>query len=263
MDLLRITEMATRSHPQSLLPRLRAPARQCRRTFLSPAPRNFSTSSHRLQDNPPSDPSRTRSGVDSEISSILDNALDGNKGTQTTPQSRTSKFKSSSYQSNNPPSRSAALGQYTPRSGSSVDDLYRSMQPSRAGGRQLPNRGGRSSSTPGATADVSRMLDPINSSRPPPTVTDKTAGKLPFKLNASVGRTVYTNPNTMDPARAFRALEMQCARNSVRRDFQRQRFHERPGLKRKRLHSERWRRRFKEGFRGVVGLVQKMKKQGW
>ncbi|KAI7302373.1 hypothetical protein KC315_g16173 [Hortaea werneckii] len=261
MDLLRITEMATRSHPQSLLPRLRAPARQCRRTFLSPAPRNFSTSSHRLQDNPPSDPSRTRSGVDSEISSILDHALDGTKGTPAAPQSRTSKFKSSSYQPNNPPSRGAALGQYTPRSGSSVDDLYRSMQPSRAGGgRQLPQRGGRGSSTP----DVSYMLDPTNSKRPPPpTITDKTAGKLPFKLNASVGRTVYTNPTTMDPARAFRALEMQCARNSVRRDFQRQRFHERPGLKRKRLHSERWRRRFKEGFRGVVGLVQKMKKQGW
>ncbi|RMY83492.1 hypothetical protein D0862_11684 [Hortaea werneckii] len=262
MDLLRITEMATRFHPQSLLPRLQVPARQCRRTFLSPAPRNFSTSSHRLQDNPSSNPSRTRNGVDGEIASLLDSALDGDKGTPAAPQSRTSKFKSSSYQPNNPPSRGAALGQYTPRAGSSVDDLYRSMQPSRAGGRQLPQRGGRSS-TPGDTTVVSRMLDPINSNRPPPTITDKTAGKLPFKLNASVGRTVYTNPTTMDPARAFRALEMQCARNSVRRDFQRQRFHERPGLKRKRLHSERWRRRFKEGFRGVVGLVQKMKKQGW
>ena len=261
MDLLRITEMATRSHPQALLPRLRAPAQQCRRTFLSPAPRNFSTSSHRLQDSPRSDPSRIRSGVDGEISSLLDSALDGDKGTPAAPQSRTSKFKSSSYQPNNPPSRGAAMGAYQPRSRNSADEFLDAMdmRPRQAAGRQLPQRGGRSSSTP----DVSYMLDPINSNRPPPTVTDKTAGKLPFKLNASVGRTVYTNPTTMDPARAFRALEMQCARNSVRRDFQRQRFHERPGLKRKRLHSERWRRRFKEGFRGVVGLVQKMKKQGW
>ncbi|KAI7255269.1 hypothetical protein KC343_g3457 [Hortaea werneckii] len=261
MDLLRITEMATRSHPQSLLPRLQAPARQCRRAFLSPTPRNFSTSSHRLQDHPPSDPSRTRSGVSSDISSLLDSALDGDKGTPAAPQSRTSKFKSSSYQPNNPRSRGAAMGPYQPSPGSSIDDLYSAMQPSRAGGRQLPQRGAsRSSSDPNY---VSRMLDPTNTNRPPPTVPDKSAGKLPFKLNASVGRTVYTNSTTMDPARAFRALEIQCARNSVRRDFQRQRFHERPGLKRKRLHSERWRRRFKEGFRGVVGLVQKMKKQGW
>lgn len=257
MDLRRITEMATRSHPQSLLPRCSAPVRQCRRTFLSPAARNFSTSPHQLRDNPPSDPSRTRSGFDSEISSLLDSALDGDKGTPAAPQSRTSKFKSSSYQPKNPRSRGAAMGPYQPSPGSSVDDLYRSMQPSRAGGRQLPQRDGRSGSV------ISQMINPTNPNRPPPTVTDKSAGKLPFKLNASVGRTVYTNATTMDPARAFRALEMQCARNSVRRDFQRQRFHERPGLKRKRLHSERWRRRFKEGFRGVVGLVQKMKKQGW
>ncbi|OTA22914.1 hypothetical protein BTJ68_15160 [Hortaea werneckii EXF-2000] len=250
MDLLRITEMATRSHPQSLLPRLQAPARQCRRAFLSPAPRNFSTSSHRFQDSPPSDPSRTRSGVSSDISSLLDSALDGDKGTPAAPQSRTSKFKSSSYQPRNPPSRGAAMGPYQPSPGSSVDDLYSSPNAAPAGAAATPttSRACWTRRTPTAL---------------PPTIPDKSAGKLPFKLNASVGRTVYTNSTTMDPARAFRALEMQCARNSVRRDFQRQRFHERPGLKRKRLHSERWRRRFKEGFRGVVGLVQKMKKQGW
>ena len=67
----------------------------------------------------------------------------------------------------------------------------------------------------------------------------------------------------MDVGRAFRALEIACARNKVRADFNRQRFHERPGLKRKRLKSERWRRTFKEGFRGMVKAVNAMKKKGW
>ncbi|KAF2207676.1 hypothetical protein CERZMDRAFT_50590 [Cercospora zeae-maydis SCOH1-5] len=67
----------------------------------------------------------------------------------------------------------------------------------------------------------------------------------------------------MDVARAFRSVEMLCSRNKVRRSFQQQRFHERPGLKRKRLKNERWIKRFRENFKGTVLLVQKMKKQGW
>jgi hypothetical protein len=55
----------------------------------------------------------------------------------------------------------------------------------------------------------------------------------------------------VDLGRGFRVLEINCQRNQERGDFMRQRFHERPGLKRKRLHSLRWRKRFKEGFRAV------------
>lgn len=105
------------------------------------------------------------------------------------------------------------------------------------------------------------MLDPQNNLAPslPPKL-----DKPSLKLGPSVGRTIAVDGSKgMDVGRAFRSLEMACARNAVRRDFQRQRFHERPGLKRKRLHSERWRRRFKEGFRGVVRMVNRMKKQGW
>ena len=58
-------------------------------------------------------------------------------------------------------------------------------------------------------------------------------------------------------------LDQRCAQNSVRKDFQRQRFHERDGLKRKRLRGERWRRRFKEDFKGTVGMVLRLKRQGW
>lgn len=67
----------------------------------------------------------------------------------------------------------------------------------------------------------------------------------------------------MDIGKAFRTLEQMCGRNKVRSDFMRQRFHERPGLKRKRLKGERWRRNFKAGFKETVGLVVRMKRQGW
>lgn len=86
----------------------------------------------------------------------------------------------------------------------------------------------------------------------------------PVKLNSTVGRTIPVNENrNMDVGRAFRTLEMRCAQNNVKKDFMRQRFHERGGLKRKRLKSERWRRRFKESFRATIKLVQGLKKQGW
>lgn len=56
---------------------------------------------------------------------------------------------------------------------------------------------------------------------------------------------------------------MRLSQNSVRKDAQRQRFHERPGLRRKRLKSERWRKRFKEAFKGTVAKVVALKRQGW
>ena len=67
----------------------------------------------------------------------------------------------------------------------------------------------------------------------------------------------------VDVARSFRLLSVQVAQNKIRRDFQAQRFHERPGLKRKRLKSERWQRRFKKGFKETVRRVNELVKQGW
>jgi len=67
----------------------------------------------------------------------------------------------------------------------------------------------------------------------------------------------------IDVGRGFRLLEQSCARNGVRRDANSQRFHERPGLKRKRLRRERWRRKFMEGFKATVGRVKQLKNQGW
>ena len=79
-----------------------------------------------------------------------------------------------------------------------------------------------------------------------------------------MGRTVYVdNQRGVDIARAFKAMEIRVAKNGVRREFNAQRFHERGGTKRKRLHSQRWRLRFKAGFQAAVKRILKMKKQGW
>lgn len=85
-----------------------------------------------------------------------------------------------------------------------------------------------------------------------------------IKSRPSVGRTVEINSERgQDLSRALRKLEMQCNANNVRRDQLKQRFHERPGLKRKRLARERWRSRFKEGFYAVLCKVRAMRKKGW
>lgn len=85
-----------------------------------------------------------------------------------------------------------------------------------------------------------------------------------IRLNPSVGRSVEVDPaRGISLATGFARLEIMIGVNGVRRDFNKQRFHERPGLKRKRLKSERWRRRFKDGFTAIVDKVKTMRRQGW
>ena len=84
----------------------------------------------------------------------------------------------------------------------------------------------------------------------------------PVRTDAFTGRAVPVG-HTVMLAQAVRHLDGKLAYNNVRGDFMKQRFHERKGLKRKRLKSERWRRRFKEGFKAVVEKVKNMKRQGW
>lgn len=85
-----------------------------------------------------------------------------------------------------------------------------------------------------------------------------------FKLGPSLGRSVTVSAQkSMDLARAFRSLEIKCAVNNVKRDFNTSRFHERPGMKRKRLKQVRWRARFKAGFQAIVRRVEDMRRKGW
>jgi small subunit ribosomal protein MRP21 len=86
--------------------------------------------------------------------------------------------------------------------------------------------------------------------------------KAPMRLSPATGRTVEIG-GTIDIGKGFRLLEQSCSRNKVRADFTRQRFHERGGLKRKRLRRERWRRKFMEGFKATVVRVKQLQRQGW
>lgn len=88
------------------------------------------------------------------------------------------------------------------------------------------------------------------------------AQRIPIALKPLSGRMVDVS-GSVDVGRGFRLLEQSCARNKVRSDATRQRFHERGGLKRKRLRRERWRKRFMEGFRATVGRVKQLRNQGW
>lgn len=82
--------------------------------------------------------------------------------------------------------------------------------------------------------------------------------KMP-KMGPTAGRSVVVQS---DVAQAFMKLRSVVRQNNVRTDFQTQRFHERPGLKRKRLASKRHRQRFKDGFRRMIAVVMDMKKKG-
>jgi ribosomal protein S21 len=81
----------------------------------------------------------------------------------------------------------------------------------------------------------------------------------PPKMGPTAGRSVVVQT---DVAQAFMRLKSILSQNRVKQDFFLQKFHERPGKKRKRLRSERHRKRFKEGFRRMIAVVMDMKKKG-
>lgn len=88
--------------------------------------------------------------------------------------------------------------------------------------------------------------------------------KRTVRSRPTVGRTVEVIPDRgMDVGRALRNLDIACSQNRVKQDLMRQRFHERPGMKRKRLKSERWRKMFRESFKATVMRVREMRRKGW
>lgn len=123
-----------------------------------------------------------------------------------------------------------------------------------ASAMEMPNSSSTSSTK--VSKDVSSTL--INPQEP------ATRASLTVRSRPSVGRTVEINPERgVDLGRGLQKLEVTCYLNNVRIDAARQKFHERPGLKRKRLKSERWRKKFQIGFRHVVGKVKVMRRKGW
>ena len=78
-----------------------------------------------------------------------------------------------------------------------------------------------------------------------------------------MGRAQVVDSQRLPLAPAFGMLKQKLVYEKVRPTARAQRFHERLGMRRKRLKSERWRKRFLEGFRHMVVKVKKMKAQGW
>ncbi|PVI04555.1 hypothetical protein DM02DRAFT_611392 [Periconia macrospinosa] len=84
------------------------------------------------------------------------------------------------------------------------------------------------------------------------------------RLGATYGRSVDLDPNRhRDLVQGVGILTALVIRNNIKNDFRKQKFHERPGLKRKRLASERWRARFKAGFHQVTSRVTELNRKGW
>ncbi|GAB7326686.1 hypothetical protein MBLNU13_g10644t1 [Cladosporium sp. NU13] len=231
-------------------PARRAVFLQCRaQPMRASASRSFVTSMRRCQDDSASSGVRTSpqqpakpTTASQEISSILDGALDMKKGTPAAPTGRTSRFASNHAQTTSTPAR-AQLEADKQSNRSSMDDLMAGLLGPSLGGKR----------------DIAGSLNPRARSGPPPV-----PQPAPMKLGPTLGRTVYVdNQRGVDVARAFKAMDIRVAKNGVRREFNAQRFHERGGTKRKRLHSQRWRKRFKLGFQAAVKRILKMRKQGW
>ncbi|CAK7214400.1 hypothetical protein SBRCBS47491_002130 [Sporothrix bragantina] len=135
----------------------------------------------------------------------------------------------------------------------SSDDFQQRHSSSSSGPQQssTPSTYSRPGLKPGESARLTS-----NSSRTHP------GGGTRITLGPITGRTVHVGGQT-DAANAFLMLNIMVRRNQVAQDFQRQRFHERPGKKRKRLASEWWRRKFRRGFIATVDRAKELARQGW
>jgi hypothetical protein len=83
-----------------------------------------------------------------------------------------------------------------------------------------------------------------------------------IRLSSSVSKTVDVQGAT-DLNRAFQKMEYLCARNEVKKELNKQKFHVRRGQLRKLTRISRWRRQFKAGFRAELQRVERMRRQGW
>ena len=126
----------------------------------------------------------------------------------------------------------------------------------------------RGARTPGQVAQSMDFPDPLgnpsasllNNIRLRPAV----RAERTIRSRPTVGRTIEVHQEGgQHVAGALKKLDILCSVNRIRSDQARQRFHERPGMKRKRLKSERWRRLFKASFKMTVARVQEMRRKGW
>ncbi|KAI9678261.1 MAG: hypothetical protein M1817_006206 [Caeruleum heppii] len=156
-------------------------------------------------------------------------------------------------------------GSQTPRFSSLAS--RRAKAPFKQAGPMGKSESTGDSSTDIMTAFLSRSQRPIRSSprslsasSPPP----KPAPQASLRLTPSLGRSVAIAPSRgMDLGRGLGVLNSTLSMNNVRVDFRAQKFHERKGLKKKRLRKQRWRKLFMKGFKQMVGRVKDLRKKGW
>ncbi|TID23725.1 hypothetical protein E2P81_ATG03292 [Venturia nashicola] len=149
-------------------------------------------------------------------------------------------------------------------SGSSLDDLDKPSSWSKPS-QQYP----ATYEQPGSKSKYSYMEDLVfpysdQSTQVETAPRERVLTELPIRLSAKMGRTLDVDPGKPnDLGTKMSQLNGLVARNKIRSDFNKQKFHERGGMKRKRLKSERWRTRFKNEFRKTVLRVQVLRKKGW
>jgi small subunit ribosomal protein MRP21 len=281
MEFLRATEALLRSS-QPLLPflapRVASTSRigglsRCHQLRQNQISRTFSTSHSRRQqaatasnlrdEEEEDDMPKTENG-ELDFDALLNKTMNpGTKGVPTATTGRSSHFSSAYAQQAKRPdySLSAMDGK------SSSDDLW----------NQFRAKPPRISTRPGPKLeplDIAGLTGSMQSTKPINQTTSSTFDRprdppptpmpAPMKLGPTVGRTIQVQEERgIDVGRAFRMLEQRVAREKVRKHSQAQKFYERPGLKRKRLRSERWKRRFKAAFQETVRRVGELRGMGW
>jgi small subunit ribosomal protein MRP21 len=135
-----------------------------------------------------------------------------------------------------------------------------------------PNRRARGHGPPKLNFDdmslPTDLLNPNLSNKPSEAANLATQQQETFanypRLNPTYGRQVELDVSRgRDLVRGIGMLGSLMQRNRIRYEMNKQRFHERGGLKRKRLNSERWRNRFKKGFTEVTRRVSELTGKGW
>jgi small subunit ribosomal protein MRP21 len=225
--------------------------KQLERSFASSARYAAKSASVTTSASPPAE------YVNGETSENTSKPLDWLTGTSS---SRTSRLSSLQAQADNrATSSNVTQSEMLMNNGNSADDLLRGLNAARASYRSSKNLDvDRMAYSAMPKMEVAEMMKDISkdiNNAPLP-------ARTPMRLTPSTGRTVYITPQ-IDVGKGFRLMEQLVARNKIRATFNYQRFHERPGLKRKRLHSLRWRKRFMAGFKAAVNRVKQLKKQGW
>lgn len=153
------------------------------------------------------------------------------------------------------PPPSATVGEVDKAYKSFLDKNRAGLKPgSLAASMMMP--GNKGDFTSGLGLDTSLLGD--HSGNP------RRRSKRTIRSRPTVGRTIEVEEKMgVDLGRALSRLSTLISTNNVRKDLYAQKYHERPGLKRKRLKHDRWKRYFKAGFEAMVQRALQMRRQGW